>query len=1242
MPRRISYAQNGEDVRIWHAFGPRPEQGDAPALTYVEVGANEPRDMSLTAALYDLGWRGLLIEADPELAERLRLYRSGDVVFNAVAADFTGEVTFYRVPGTGLGTMDPREANVAADRGFHVQAQTIDTRTLDDMLDEFLPGAAPIHALSIDVEGAEADVLGGLSLVRHRPWVMCIEAVEPGTSTPSHDAWEHHVIDRDYRMAAFDGINRWYVANEVADRAVSDSAGAPVGMTIAEAISMPFNIVDAGYHGWTSQETDQLHETSNKAFNRAAWQREVILHDNEQAVPTQEYERQIEELRSALVDVQGSRTYALSRKASTAAKRLRAAAQRTRSALPTPATERLVRERHLKHVTTNMGHLTPAAFLTSSTEPDGTLFDQPGEESVHWLGTAREGVPLARPPVPPGTDLSGVTAKQAQEIRAWLSEYPFDADAELDARMDNHDDEVGRAQAALRTRLRLLDGQGAQSSGRRGNLIAFDARALQAPEFAKRGIGRFAYALLAGARAAVSDARVRLIVDPGLPSLPHDIADGCTVMTRIKASEVGHFGALIQPSPMTHSPDPLVPLATADLYKLAVVFDFIPLHFRDIYLGNVAARAEYAANLDALTHYNDYLAISHVAAAETATLLAARSQIADDTVIRVAWPSELDLSGAATSVVNTHGPIVLMAGDDARKNTFGGLAGIAAATSHEANRNVVVVGMAGQETRVHHWSIAAAMRPGEADTLGRVGDEGLTDLLHSASCVVVPSFDEGLSLPVIEALRVGVPVVASDIPAHRELIGTGDFLCDPRSPRSIARAVKRVRGSSKTAERQAARLANHHHEALDRVVAASIARHVPAESEPAGTSTDGIADRKNRMSMGIATPWPPQQSGVADFSQTVFAELAELADVTIYTTADAGSVESAKIKQRPIADVFDSPGSIQAEHDVFVSVVGNSHYHLLSVELLRFLDAIVVAHDTRMVEFYMALRGKAGAERVMSTTSGERSRPVSHLSLDDQVDDMRLLTNTGMWEVANRAEKVILHSPSAQPTIARETGRDIQLLPFANYRVPPTATITDDDRAAARMRLGLDGYSAETIHVGSFGYIDVRTKMTDIVVESAAWLAQWGVPVALHLIGSAGGAQGEQLLKRAHRAGLDNLHITGFVSDDEYRDWVLAVDVAVQLRISPMLGVSGPLSDLAAYGTPVVASNGLCVDVGAPEFVHRLPDSVSPVLVAEALESFIRNPIGAEEIERQRLQYLDDKSPGRYAELLMTMLQESS
>ena len=160
-----------------------------------------------------------------------------------------------------------------------------------------------------------------------------------------------------------------------------------------------------------------------------------------------------------------------------------------------------------------------------------------------------------------------------------------------------------------------------------------------------------------------------------------------------------------------------------------------------------------------------------------------------------------------------------MTGDDARKNTFGGLAGVAAATAGDETRDVVVIGMAGTGDRVHHWSIAAAMRPGEARTAERISDEEMDALLADASVVVVPSFDEGLSLPVIEALRAGAPVVASDIPAHRELIGTGSFLADPRSPGSLAKAVSATAGKSGVRDRQLQRLQAHRHADLETVIA---------------------------------------------------------------------------------------------------------------------------------------------------------------------------------------------------------------------------------------------------------------------------------------------------------------------------------------------------------------------------------------------------------------------------------------
>ena len=394
------------------------------------------------------------------------------------------------------------------------------------------------------------------------------------------------------------------------------------------------------------------------------------------------------------------------------------------------------------------------------------------------------------------------------------------------------------------------------------------------------------------------------------------------------------------------------------------------------------------------------------------------------------------------------------------------------------------------------------------------------------------------------------------------------------------------------------------------------------------------------MSVGIATPWPPQRSGVADYSKAVFTELAALADVTVYATTDGQADNNPGMEIRSIAEVFDDPDIVQERHDAFISVVGNSHYHLLPTQLLQQIDATVIAHDTRMTEFYMALRGKGGAERIMLIAPPGSVQQTPKPPFDDQIDDMRLLTNAGMWEVANRAQQLVLHSPSAAPTITLETGYDVHVLPFANYRAPEEATITDQDRADARQRLGLNDYPTGTIHLGSFGYVDLRTKLSDIVVESAAWLAQWGYSIALHLVGSASAQQAEQLREQARRAELEHFEITGYITDEQYRDWVLAMDVGVQLRISPHLGVSGPLSDFAAYGNRAVASSGLCVDVDTPAFIRRLPDAVSPVIVAEAIEQVLDNPLDPPKLEAQRLAYLEEKSPRRYAELLLNVLGE--
>ena len=71
-----------------------------------------------------------------------------------------------------------------------------------------------------------------------------------------------------------------------------------------------------------------------------------------------------------------------------------------------------------------------------------------------------------------------------------------------------------------------------------------------------------------------------------------------------------------------------------------------------------------------------------------------------------------------------------------------------------------------------------------------------------ADVFVFPSFREGLSVSVMEAMASGLPIVCSRIRGNTDLVedGVNGFLVDPGEPRSIAAAVLRLYDSGKQEE----------------------------------------------------------------------------------------------------------------------------------------------------------------------------------------------------------------------------------------------------------------------------------------------------------------------------------------------------------------------------------------------------------------------------------------------------------
>lgn len=104
-------------------------------------------------------------------------------------------------------------------------------------------------------------------------------------------------------------------------------------------------------------------------------------------------------------------------------------------------------------------------------------------------------------------------------------------------------------------------------------------------------------------------------------------------------------------------------------------------------------------------------------------------------------------------------------------------------------------------TGKYGWGKDITHPPNYVKILGFIPEKDMVALHATATCLAYPSLYEGFGLPLVKSLKVGTPIITSDVSSMPEIVGKSAILIDPTSVDQIAKALEKILHSQKLRNR---------------------------------------------------------------------------------------------------------------------------------------------------------------------------------------------------------------------------------------------------------------------------------------------------------------------------------------------------------------------------------------------------------------------------------------------------------
>lgn len=317
------------------------------------------------------------------------------------------------------------------------------------------------------------------------------------------------------------------------------------------------------------------------------------------------------------------------------------------------------------------------------------------------------------------------------------------------------------------------------------------------------------------------------------------------------------------------------------------------------------------------------------------------------------------------------------------------------------------------------------------------------------------------------------------------------------------------------------------------------------------------------MRIAIAGPLPPSTSGIADYTASLAAPLARLAEPTLYFEGREGpATPPAGLECRPLADL---PRALDAgRHDLVVYQIGNSAgHHEATYRLLLERPGVVVLHEYmlhHLVRELTVVRNDAEAYVEEMRYAAGRSGYVAARRLLDTHYPIDTWAFPLFERVVDRSLGAVVHSDFARRRVL--ASRPLARVAAVPFPVDVDALAPPDVAARARARRAV-GVGEDELLIASFGFVTPQKHLEPPLAAFARYRRE-NARARFALVGEVSPHYDlDELLGRLGREGVS---VTGRVPASTLHDWMLACDVAVNLRHPTGGETSATLMSLLALG----------------------------------------------------------------------------